>query len=120
MVAGAVVGDDTFPMIVGVSMLGLGGAAWLVPLSSVVVMPAEASARVRMLASAAVLGAYWVILPYVGYTAGTVLTSVALFRAMGGYRWPTALLLGAVTTTLLHLLFRVWLRQPLPTGWLGA
>jgi hypothetical protein len=31
-----------------------------------------------------------------------------------------ALLLGAVTTGALHLLFRVWLHQPLPTGLLGA
>jgi len=38
---------------------------------------------------------------------------------MGGYRWAVSILLGAVTTGLLYLLFRVWLLQPLPTGWLG-
>jgi hypothetical protein len=39
---------------------------------------------------------------------------------MGAYRWPTALLLGAATTGMLHLIFRVWLLQPLPAGILGS
>jgi hypothetical protein len=39
---------------------------------------------------------------------------------MGGYRWATAALLGAVTTAVLYLFFRVWLLQPLPTGLLGT
>jgi hypothetical protein len=38
---------------------------------------------------------------------------------MGGYRWPAAALAGGITTITLHVLFRVWLRQPLPSGWFG-
>jgi hypothetical protein len=121
MVAGAVVGDDTFPLIVGASLVGFGvTAAFFHPPSPVrVAFPAGAQ-RGRMLAGGLLLVAYWVIVPYVGYTVSTALASVGLFRAMGGYRWPAALLLGGVTTGLLYLLFRVWLLQPLPAGLLGS
>ena len=73
----------------------------------------------RMILGAGVLAAYWVIVPYLGYTGSTALVSTGLFHAMGGYRWPQALLLGGATTSVLYLLFRVWLLQPLPTGLLG-
>jgi hypothetical protein len=39
---------------------------------------------------------------------------------MAGYRWLAALVVGAVTTGALYLVFRVWLVEPLPTGWLGV
>lgn len=121
MVAGAVVGDDTFPMIVGIALLLLGAAVAIsggVPAAHVT-LP-KGPARVRMLSGAGVLIGYWLILPYVGYTGSTALASTALYRAMGAYRWPIAIFSGALTTGLLYLLFRVWLRQPLPAGWLGV
>jgi len=119
LVAGAVVGDDTFPLIVGVALLLLGGAAVLVRLPSAKVTIPRGPVRARMLWGLALLAIYWLIVPSVGYTGSTALVSVGLFRTMGGYRWPRSLLLGALTTGLLYLLFRVWLLQPLPTGWLG-
>jgi hypothetical protein len=120
MVAGAVVGDDTFPMIVGATMLLLGaGILFVARLPQVKVARASGEPRMRMILGTGVLAAYWVILPYLGYTGSTALVSTGLFRAMGGYRWPLALLFGGVTTVLLYLLFRVWLLQPLPTGLLG-
>ena len=120
MVAGAVVGDDTFPIVVGVALFLLGAAAAFYARPPVVeVTLPYGTARLRMLSSAGVLIGYWIILPYVGYTGSTALASIALYRAMGGYRWPIAVLLGSATTGVLYLLFRVWLRQPLPAGWLG-
>jgi hypothetical protein len=120
MVAGAVVGDDTFPMIVGATMLLLGaGILFVARLPQVKVARASGEPRMRMILGTGVLAAYWVILPYLGYTGSTALVSTGLFRAMGGYRWPLAVLFGGVTTVLLYLLFRVWLLQPLPTGLLG-
>ena len=120
MVAGAVVGDDTFPLIVGVVLLLLGaGILFVARLPQVKVARPFGEPRMRMILGAGVLVAYWVILPYLGYTGSTALVSTGLFRAMGGYRWPLALLLGCVTTGLLYLMFRVWLLQPLPTGLLG-
>lgn len=119
MVAGAVVGDDTFPLIVGLALVAFGAtAAFLAPPQPVKVSIPYGEQRGRMLVGAGLLVAYWLIVPYVGYTGSTALVAIGLFRGMGDYRWPVAVLLGAVTTGVLHLLFRVWLLQPLPTGWL--
>ena len=120
LVAGAVVGDDTLPMLVGVALVALG--VYLVvaaPAPAARVELPRGDVRARMLAGAAVLVAYWALVPWLGYTAGTAIVSTALYRGMGGYGWSAALVLGAISTGVLHLLFRVWLLQPLPTGLLG-
>lgn len=120
MVAGAVVGDDTFPIVVGLALFFLGaGAVFGARFPSLKVTFPRGAERTRMLWGAGLLAGYWLILPSLGYTGSTALVSTGLYRAMGGYRWPLAVLLGGVTTGLLYLLFRVWLLQPLPTGWLG-
>jgi Tripartite tricarboxylate transporter TctB family len=119
MVAGAVVGDDTFPFIVGAALLLLGASLLVAKLPQARVAAPYGEQRMRMMLGAGVLAAYWIIVPHLGYTGSTALVSTGLFRAMGGYRWPRALLLGGVTTGRLYLLFRVWLLQPLPTGFLG-
>lgn len=120
IVAGAVVGDDTFPMIVGAALLALG--AYIVVLARWPRVPVHFPAgqeRRRLVASGSAIVAYYVLTPYLGYTVGTFVASTAFYGAMGGYRWGVALLAGAATTGVLYLLFRVWLLQPLPTGWLG-
>jgi hypothetical protein len=120
MVAGAVVGDDTMPLIVGAALLVLGIlVAFVAPPPPVKVALPSGPQRVQMLSTAGLLVGYWVILPYLGYTAGTAVVALGLYRTMGSYRWPVATLLAAVTTGLLFLMFRVWLLEPLPTGWLG-
>ena len=120
MVAGAVVGDDTFPWIIGGSLLLVGlyvlfVARWP---EARVGFPAGPERR-QLLTSAGALVAYYVITPYLGYTLSTLVVSSGLYRAMGGYRWPVALLIGGLTTGALYLMFRVWLLEPLPTGWVG-
>ena len=120
MVAGAVVGDDTFPWVIGIALVVLGlyvlvASRWP---DARVSFPAG-PARRRMLESAGALAAYYVVTPYLGYLLGTLVVSAWLYRAMGGYRWPAAVLIGGITTGALHLVFRVWLHEPLPTGWLG-
>jgi len=120
MLAGAVVGDDTFPTIVGAALLLLGASILFVTrLPHVHVARAHGEPRRRMILGAVILAGYWVIVPVLGYTASTALVSTGLFHAMGGYRWPRALTFGGATTGLLYVLFRVWLVQPLPTGVLG-
>lgn len=119
MVAGAVVGDDTFPLVVGAAMVLLGVLCFVVRLPAARVTLASGAARAQMLGGGTLLAAYWVILPSAGYTLATAAVSIALFRVMGRYRWPLAVAAGVVTTAALHVLFRVWLRQPLPSGWLG-
>jgi hypothetical protein len=73
-----------------------------------------------MLWSAGVLAGYCAVMPHLGYTGSTALAAVALFRGMGAYGWPACLLLGGGLTGALYLLFRVWLKQPLPVGLLGG
>ena len=73
-----------------------------------------------MLWGGGLLIGYWLALPWLGYTLATALAAVGLFRALGGYRWTVAVLFGALTAAALHLLFRVWLVQPLPAGIFGA
>lgn len=119
MVAGAVVGDDTFPIIIGLALILLGGAAAFTRLPSAKVTFPQGAERARMLWGAGLLAVYWLITPSLGYTGSTALVSTGLYRAMGGYRWPLAIVSGGVTTGLLYLLFRVWLLEPLPTGILG-
>ena len=120
MVAGAVVGDDTFPWIVGGALVLLGLYALLVARwpSTRVSFPVGLARR-QLLTSVGALAGYYVITPYLGYTLSTLVISTGLYRGMGGYRWPVALLIGGLTTSALYLLFRVWLLEPLPTGWLG-
>ncbi len=78
-------------------------------------LPAGA-VRSQMLWSGGALIVYGALVRYLGYTASTLVGSTALFRTMGRYRSTTCLFLGVVTTGGLYLVFRVWLRQPLPTG----
>jgi hypothetical protein len=121
LVAGAVVGDDTFPLIVGAALVVLG--AYMILLARLPPVRVEfprGEIRTRMLVGAAVLAAYWVLAPRLGYTASTALVATALFRSVGGYGWPRALVCGAVATGTLYLVFRVWLREPLPSGLLGG
>jgi hypothetical protein len=121
LVAGAVVGDDTFPRIVGAAMIVLGVHAIFLAR-----WPARSAAfpvgveRRRLTASALALVAYCVLAPTLGYAVSTLGVSTVLYRSMGGYRWPVALAIGGVTTGVLVLVFRVWLLEPLPTGWVGA
>lgn len=121
LVAGAVVGDDTLPRLVGLGLLLVAGyvlalARWPAPR----VHWPRGPERARLLASAGALVAYYALAPYVGYTVSTLLVAAALYRTMGGYRWGVAGLAAAATTGTLYLLFRVWLLQPLPTGWFGV
>jgi tripartite tricarboxylate transporter TctB family protein len=119
MLAGAVVGDDTFPTIIGLAFLALGGCALVAKLPAARAAFPGGDVRARMVVSAGVLVAYVVLLPLLGYTASTAFAAAALFRTMGGYRSIVCLLLAGIVTTALYLLFRVWLLQPLPAGWLG-
>jgi putative tricarboxylic transport membrane protein len=120
MVAGATVGDDTFPWIIGGALLVLGvyallAARWPAAHAS---FPGGTERR-QLLASIGALTGYYILTPYLGYTVSTLAVSTGLYRAMGSYRWPTAALIGCITTGALYLIFRVWLQEPLPTGWVG-
>lgn len=119
LVAGAIVGDDTMLVAVGVALVLIGVFLLFARLPPVIATMPSGPIRTQMLSAAGVLAAYWLIAPWLGYTASTGLVAVALFRTMGRYGWPTAVLFGALTTGALYLMFRVWLLLPLPSGVLG-
>jgi putative tricarboxylic transport membrane protein len=120
MVAGAVVGDDTFPRLIGLALILLGLYALTLARwpKAPVIVPGSMERR-QLAGSAGALLVYYVITPYLGYTLSTLLVATGLYRVMGRYRWPVALLIGGVTTAALYLVFRVWLVEPLPAGWVG-
>lgn len=120
MLAGAVVGDDTLPFLVGVALILVGGYLLLGRVDPVRPAFATGATRRRMLGSAGVLIGYCAVMPHLGYTASTAVAAVFLFRAMGAYRWRVCLLLSGALTGALYLLFRLWLKQPLPVGLLGG
>jgi nitrate reductase gamma subunit len=116
----AAVGDDIFPLILGVALLLLGALMTFVVKtpSPQPAFPARAIAR-RMLASLASLLAYWALLPVFGYVPGTFLTSAALFSLFGGYQLRTCLAASALLTAGVYLTFVRLLKMPFPIGVFG-
>ena len=119
LVAGAIVGDDTMLMAAGVALILIGVFLLFARLPPVIVAMPQGPVRMQMISAAAALTAYWFIVPWLGYTTSTGLVAVALFRTMGRYGWPRTVLLAAISTGALYLMFRVWLLQPLPSGVVG-
>src|SRR5262249_59796689 len=108
-------GEGGLRWIVGAAFCVLGlyalfAARWP---ATTVNFPGGAERR-QFIASAGALAAYYVITPYLGYTLSTLVIATTLYRAMGSYRWLTAVFIGCLTTAALYLMFRVLLLEPLP------
>ena len=116
----AAVGDDIFPMILGVVLLLLGALmAFVVTTPPLKVdFPRKEIAR-RMIASLACLFGYWALLPVFGYVPSTFLSSALLFYLFGGYRLRTCLVAAALLTAAVYLTFVRFLKMPFPIGVLG-
>ena len=63
---------------------------------------------------------YTLLVPWVGYLIGTPLLLIALVRAMGRIRWGHGLIFSLVTSSCTYFIFKVWLKMPLPAGFLGV
>jgi putative tricarboxylic transport membrane protein len=115
-----VAGDDTFPFIIGVILLLLGGLmAFIVKSPPLKVTFPRGPIAWRMVGSLVGLFAYWALLPLLGYIPSTFLISTALFRLFGGYRWGICLIAAALLTSSLYLLFILFLKMPFPIGIFG-
>jgi len=55
-----------------------------------------------------------------GYFIGTTLFLIGLVRAMGRVRWEYGLFFSLITSSCTYLVFKVWLKMPLPGGFLGV
>jgi len=113
-------GDDAFPTLLGLVMVGLG--AFLAVKASRQERPVSWPDRqqgVSMLASGAILVGYWLILPYLGFPISTFIATAGLFYTIGHYRWHVCLFLSAIVTATFHGLFVTWLTMPFPEGVFG-
>jgi len=66
------------------------------------------------------LMSYTLLVPWMGYFIGTTLFLIGLVRAMGRVRWGYGLFFSLVTSSCTYLIFKVWLKMPLPGGFLGV
>lgn len=115
---GGLVGDHTFPFILGAFFVIYGVYFQFMKQMSGVIFPQGTVLR-TMICCALILIAYWKVIPLLGYTLGTFMASTALFFIMGRYKWHISFISGIVTTAMLYLIFRVWLYLPFPGGLLG-
>jgi putative tricarboxylic transport membrane protein len=117
---GEVVGDDTFPTLLGLGFLLLGALLVFVikPQEMKVSWP-KGKTAVQMLEAAVAMVVYWLVLPYLGYAISTLLAGAALFYSVGRYRWYMCLLGGGLVALTLHYIFVGWLRMPFPVGVFG-
>lgn len=117
----AAVGDDIFPMILGIVLLILGALMTFVvktpPLK--VDFPKKEVAR-KMIASLACLFGYWALLPILGYVPSTFVCAALLFHLFGGYRWRTCLAAAVLLTACVYVIFIRFLKMPFPIGVLGV
>ena len=63
--------------------------------------------------------AYAVLLPKLGYLLDTFLVVVALLKSGEPVKWPTAIVVGALTAGFSYVLFGVWLNVSFPRGLLS-
>jgi putative tricarboxylic transport membrane protein len=113
-------GDDAFPTLLGLVMIGLGSLlAFKASRQERLVSWPERQQAVSILASGAILAGYWLILPYLGFPISTFIATAGLFYYIGHYRWHVNLLLSAIVTAPFHALFVMWLGMPFPEGVFG-
>jgi len=62
---------------------------------------------------------YAYLITVVGFILSTAVYVLAMSRMLGSKRWVSSVAVSALTAVGLFLVFRVWLKADLPTGFLG-
>jgi len=73
----------------------------------------------RVVTVVAILLAYIILIEEIGYVPSTFLFFAATVLFLGKGRILKTLLTSAACTFFLYAIFRLWLKSPLPTGFLG-
>ncbi|WP_449621134.1 tripartite tricarboxylate transporter TctB family protein [Robertmurraya sp. Marseille-Q9965] len=107
-------GDHTFPGIIGILLILSGGLLLFEGKKSEVVLP-KGKKAFMMVASIGSLLIYSLLIKYIGYFFSTVLAFLFLIKIIGSYRWIFSIVMAAVLTTALYLLFIVLLKTPFPS-----
>lgn len=111
------VGDHTLPALLGAIMILLGVLLIFVnKADSFQVEFPDRKILGKMVATIGLLFAYWAIIPLLGYAISTLVVVSGLFKVIAAYRFSRSVLLGALTTAILYIIFIVWLNMPFPAG----
>ena len=113
-----------FPTLVGIALVGIGGALTLVSLRRREEEDRRAAMRetlnLRNLASAALLVigvlAYILVVNLLGFLLASAALMMFLMRVAGERRWLVTVVTSAVTSGALYWLFWVQMRVPIPWG----
>lgn len=116
-------GAAVFPMMVGV-VLVLASLATLnearqMPRAEHVELPAGPD-RMRVLGLIAALLGYFLLLPWLGQIATSMLFFVALMRLLSQYSWPRLVAYSVVMSLAVYGVFVLVLKVPMPAGVLGS
>jgi len=79
----------------------------------------EKGGALRVVTVVAILLGYIILIEGIGYVPSTFLFFAATVCFLGKGRILKTLLTSAACTFFLYAIFRVWLKSPLPTGFLG-
>jgi hypothetical protein len=118
-------GTGFMPFVMGLVMIGLAIALFL---ESYFEMRKKPTQKVspwsevywkRVVYIAIIMLAYAVFLPKLGYLLDTFLVMVFLLKSGEPIKWPTAIVVGAVTAGFSYVLFGIWLNVSFPTGLLS-
>ena len=113
-------GPGVFPLAVGLLTLGLAVCQAVAALRAAPAAtprgPEEARAGGRVLALAAVLGAFAFAIGPVGFLTASFALVVVSGRLLGARDWARPTLLAVSVTAAAYALFVLWLGVPLPRG----
>ena len=79
----------------------------------------EKGGALRVITVVAILSAYIILIEGIGFVPSTFLFFCGTIFILGHSRIVKTLLTSAAFTLFLYAIFRVWLKSPLPTGFLG-
>jgi putative tricarboxylic transport membrane protein len=119
-------GPGFFPFVVSLSLLSLSAVLFVVTATGKNLnnIPAalrwpEADGTKRILLTVSFLTLYVLTLDYLGFALTTFLFIFFLLRFVEPQTWLTVFLGACLTTGFSYMIFEVWLKGSLPTGFLG-
>jgi putative tricarboxylic transport membrane protein len=112
------VGDHTFPILIGAILVIL-GLTFLFNSQGVEFFIAKLpSKQVKktIYLSIITMFIYLFLIPILGYLISTFLAVTALFKIFGSFKWLKCLLMSSIFSICLYMIFILWLKMPFPSG----
>jgi putative tricarboxylic transport membrane protein len=115
-------GTGFMPFVLGLVMIVLASALFL---ESSIEIRKKPLAKIsvwgdvywkRVLYITVLMAAYAVLLPKLGYLLDTFVIMILLLKSGEPIKWPTAIIVGAITAGFSYILFGMWLGVSFPKG----